>query len=32
MERADLLQANAAIFTVQGAALNKVADRNVKAQ
>lgn len=30
MERADLLQANAAIFTVQGAALNKVADRNVK--
>ena len=28
MERADLLQANAAIFTVQGAALNK--DRNVK--
>lgn len=30
MERADLLQANAVIFTVQGAALNKVADRNVK--
>ena len=30
MERADLLQANAAIFTVQGAALNKVASRNVK--
>ena len=30
MERADLLQANAEIFTVQGAALNKVADRNVK--
>ncbi|MDO5686525.1 MAG: malate dehydrogenase [Neisseria sp.] len=30
MERADLLQANAAIFTVQGAALNKVANRNVK--
>ena len=30
MERADLLQANAAIFTVQGTALNKVADRNVK--
>ncbi|WP_040660020.1 malate dehydrogenase [Neisseria shayeganii] len=30
MERADLLQANAQIFTVQGAALNKVADRNVK--
>ena len=27
MERADLLQANAAIFTVQGAALNKVADQ-----
>ena len=30
MERADLLQANAEIFTVQGAALNKVAARNVK--
>ncbi|MBP6344804.1 MAG: malate dehydrogenase [Neisseriaceae bacterium] len=30
MERADLLLANAEIFTVQGAALNKVADRNVK--
>ena len=30
MERADLLQANAEIFTVQGAALNKVADRNAK--
>ena len=30
MERADLLQANAEIFTVQGAALNKVASRNVK--
>lgn len=30
MERADLLQANAQIFTVQGAALNKVADRDVK--
>ena len=30
MERADLLAANAEIFTVQGAALNKVADRNVK--
>ncbi|MCV2504043.1 MAG: malate dehydrogenase, partial [Neisseriaceae bacterium] len=30
MERADLLQANAEIFTVQGAALNKVANRNVK--
>ena len=30
MERADLLQANAQIFTVQGAALNKVADRTVK--
>lgn len=30
MERADLLHANADIFTVQGAALNKVADRNVK--
>ncbi|MDO4248785.1 MAG: malate dehydrogenase [Neisseria sp.] len=30
MERADLLQANAEIFTVQGAALNKVASRDVK--
>ena len=30
MERAELLQANAEIFTVQGAALNKVASRNVK--
>ncbi len=30
MERADLLLANAEIFTVQGAALNKVAHRNVK--
>ena len=30
MERADLLQANAQIFTVQGAALNKVASRGVK--
>ncbi|PWR18408.1 malate dehydrogenase [Zavarzinia aquatilis] len=30
MERADLLAANAAIFKVQGAALNKVASRNVK--
>lgn len=30
MERADLLTANAEIFTVQGRALNKVADRNVK--
>ena len=30
MERADLLAANAAIFTVQGKALNKVASRNVK--
>ena len=30
MERADLLAANAEIFTVQGAALNKVADREVK--
>lgn len=30
MERADLLAANAEIFTVQGAALNKVADRDVK--
>lgn len=30
MERADLLEANAQIFTVQGAALNKVASRDVK--
>ena len=30
MERADLLAANAAIFTVQGKALNAVASRNVK--
>lgn len=30
MERKDLLTANAEIFTAQGAALNKVADRNVK--
>ncbi|MDF7676549.1 malate dehydrogenase [Neisseriaceae bacterium ESL0693] len=30
MERADLLQANAKIFKEQGAALNKVASRNVK--
>ena len=30
MERADLLQANADIFTVQGKALNAVASRNVK--
>jgi len=30
MERKDLLQENAKIFTVQGAALNKVASRNVK--
>jgi malate dehydrogenase len=30
MERADLLQANAAIFTVQGKAINAVASRNVK--
>ena len=30
MELADLLQANAQIFTLQGAALNKVASRNVK--
>ena len=30
MERADLLQANAQIVTVQGAALNKVASRDVK--
>ena len=30
MERADLLHANANIFTAQGAALNKVASRNVK--
>ena len=30
MERADLLQENAKIFTVQGQALNEVANRNVK--
>ena len=30
MERAELLEANGAIFTVQGAALNAVASRNVK--
>ncbi len=30
MERKDLLEANAAIFTVQGQALNKVAKRDVK--
>ena len=30
MERADLLMANAEIFSVQGRALNKVASRNVK--
>jgi malate dehydrogenase len=30
MERADLLQANAAIFTAQGRAINAVADRNVR--
>lgn len=30
MERSDLLQANAEIFSKQGAALNKVASRNVK--
>jgi len=30
MERKDLLQENAKIFTAQGAALNKVASRNVK--
>ncbi|RCS59275.1 malate dehydrogenase [Parvibium lacunae] len=30
MERKDLLEANGAIFTVQGAALNEVASRNVK--
>jgi malate dehydrogenase len=30
MERKDLLEANGAIFTVQGQALNEVADRNVK--
>ncbi len=30
MERKDLLEANAAIFTVQGKALNEVAKRNVK--
>lgn len=31
MERADLLEANAAIFSVQGKALNEVANRDVKA-
>ncbi len=30
MERADLLQANGAIFTAQGKAINDVADRDVK--
>ena len=30
MERKDLLLENAKIFTAQGAALNKVASRNVK--
>lgn len=30
MERKDLLKANAAIFTLQGKALNEYADRNVK--
>ena len=30
MERAELLQVNAAIFTAQGKALNAVADRNVR--
>ena len=30
MERKDLLEANAQIFTVQGKALNDVASRNVK--
>ncbi|NNM52519.1 MAG: malate dehydrogenase, partial [Pseudomonadales bacterium] len=30
MERKDLLEANAAIFSVQGKALNKVASRQVK--
>ncbi|WP_299454688.1 malate dehydrogenase [uncultured Pigmentiphaga sp.] len=30
MERSDLLEANAQIFTVQGRALNEVASRNVK--
>ncbi|WP_438801695.1 lactate/malate family dehydrogenase, partial [Enterobacter hormaechei] len=30
MERADLLSANAQIFTAQGKALNAVASRNVK--
>ncbi|MFZ5511867.1 MAG: malate dehydrogenase [Pseudomonadota bacterium] len=30
MERKDLLEANGAIFTTQGRALNEVADRNVK--
>ena len=31
MERADLLEANAAIFSEQGKALNEVANRDVKA-
>ena len=30
MERKDLLEANAAIFSVQGAAMNKVASRDIK--
>ncbi len=30
MERSDLLQANAKIFSVQGAAINKVASRDIK--
>lgn len=30
MERKDLLEANAAIFSVQGAAINKVASRDIK--
>ena len=30
MERKDLLEANAAIFSVQGQAINKVADRDIK--
>lgn len=30
MERKDLLEANAQIFSVQGAAINKVASRNIK--
>ncbi len=30
MERKDLLEANAAIFSVQGKAINSVADRNIK--